>query len=136
MDKRLFLPFMAAAIVWAMLLTGCTNPLPPPPPPPPPPPAGQWTNAVAIWYGAQFHGRQTTSGQEFDMEKLTGSHVSLPMGAKVEVVSLKTGKQVFVTINDRSQYEPGHPLAISKAAAQQLGVYPQHSFRVRYRWMK
>lgn len=136
MDKRLLLPLIAVVVMWALLLTGCTSPLPPPPAPSPPPPVGQWTDSVAIWYGPMYHGRQTTSGQEFDMEKMTASHGSLPMGAKVEVIAISTGKQVIVTINDRSQYELGRPLALSKAAAEKLGVYPQRSFPVRYRWVK
>ena len=34
---------------------------------------------ISSWYGAKFHGRLTSSGEPFDMYKLTAAHRSLPI---------------------------------------------------------
>lgn len=113
--------------------------------PPPPPPStvvvrqvtqGEWVSGEAIWYGELYHGRRTTSGEQFDMRLLTGSHTTIPFGAKVEVVNPSNGKSVVIVINDRSNLEGGIDLAISKAAAEELGLVRQRRFQVNYQWME
>lgn len=128
---------LAAAAALALAIAACA-PAPewkqPDQAPPPLPPQGQWVSGEAVWYGMMFHGRATTSGQQFDMNKLTASHGSLPMGAMVLVESPETGKQVMVRVNDRHNLEGGQDLCLSKAAAVALDKYPQRRFPVRYKW--
>ena len=54
---------------------------------------------LAAWYGKSHHGRKTTSGERFSMRELTAAHRSLPLGTKVLVTNLETGKWVEVKIN-------------------------------------
>jgi rare lipoprotein A len=76
----------------------------------------------ASWYGPGFHGRRTASGERFDMHALTAAHKTLPLGSRVRVRSVHTGKEVVVRINDRGPYKNQRIIDLSYAAAKALGV--------------
>jgi len=76
----------------------------------------------ASWYGPNFHGKLTASGEIFDQNALTAAHRELPFGTKVLVTNLKNGKSTVVTINDRGPYVKGRHIDLSKAAAKKLGM--------------
>ncbi|MDB5742455.1 MAG: rare lipoprotein [Polaromonas sp.] len=76
----------------------------------------------ASWYGGQFHGRRTASGEHYDKYALTAAHKTLPFGTIVRVRSLTLGKEVDVRINDRGPFTPGRVIDVSQAAAQALGL--------------
>jgi rare lipoprotein A len=77
---------------------------------------------VASWYGPQFHGRRTASGERFDRNEYTAAHRTLPFGSRVCVRSAITGKAVVVRINDRGPFAPGRVIDLSQAAAEELGM--------------
>ncbi len=79
---------------------------------------------LASWYGAKFHGRKTSSGETFDMNKNTAAHRTLPFGTEVKVTFLKTGKSVLVRINDRGPHVKNRIIDLSKNAADCLGLTP------------
>src|SRR5258708_13410995 len=56
---------------------------------------------TASWYGEYFQGKQTASGEPYDMRDFTAAHPSLPLGTFVRVTNLRNGKAVVVRINDR-----------------------------------
>lgn len=76
----------------------------------------------ASWYGAQFHGRRTASGENYDKYALTAAHKTLPFGTIVRVRSLKLGREVDVRINDWGPFSPGRVIDVSQAAAEALGL--------------
>ncbi|MBH2018522.1 MAG: septal ring lytic transglycosylase RlpA family protein [Burkholderiales bacterium] len=76
----------------------------------------------ASWYGAQFHGRRTASGENYDKYALTAAHKTLPFGTIVRVRSLALGREVDVRINDRGPFSPGRVIDLSQAAAEALGL--------------
>ena len=76
----------------------------------------------ASWYGGQFHGRRTASGENYDKYALTAAHKTLPFGTIVRVRSLALGREVDVRINDRGPFSPGRVIDVSQAAAQVLGL--------------
>ena len=76
----------------------------------------------ASWYGGQFHGRRTASGETYDKYALTAAHKTLPFGTIVRVRSLKLGREVDVRINDRGPFAPGRVIDVSQAAAEALGL--------------
>lgn len=76
----------------------------------------------ASWYGAEFQGKKTASGERFDADDMTAAHRKLPLGTKVEVTNLDNGKTVEVEINDRGPYAKGRIIDLSKAAAKKLGM--------------
>lgn len=77
---------------------------------------------LASWYGGQFHGRLTASGERFDRGDMTAAHRTLPFGSKVCVRNVSTGKTVLVRINDRGPFAPGRVIDLSQAAARELGI--------------
>jgi rare lipoprotein A len=85
----------------------------------------------ASWYGADFHGRKTASGEVYDMYQLTAAHRTFPLGSTVMVTHLKDGKSVMVTINDRGPFVKGRIIDLSYAAAQALGMVEEGVARVR-----
>ena len=74
----------------------------------------------ASWYGKQFHGKTTASGEDFDMFELTAAHRKLPLGTFVKVTNLKNGKWVIVRINDRGPYVGDRIMDLSYSAARML----------------
>jgi rare lipoprotein A len=77
---------------------------------------------LASWYGADFDGWSTASGEPYDMHALTGAHRTLPLGTIVRVVNVENGRHVYVRINDRGPYLNGRILDLSFAAARELDM--------------
>lgn len=76
---------------------------------------------LASWYGAQFHGRQTASGERFDKEAMTAAHRTLPFGTLLEVRNLDNGQTAVLRVNDRGPFVHGRILDCSEAGALALG---------------
>ena len=89
-----------------------------------------WTGIVS-WYGPQFDGRLTASGQPFDMFSLTAAHPTLPFGSMVRLVNVKTGRSQVVRINDRGPFVDGREMDVSFLVASRLGLVEQGIGRVR-----
>jgi rare lipoprotein A len=75
---------------------------------------------MASWYGKQFHGKTTASGEDFDMFELTAAHRQLPLGTYVKVTNLRNGKWIIVRVNDRGPYVSGRIMDLSYGAARML----------------
>jgi rare lipoprotein A len=85
----------------------------------------------ASWYGKQFDGRNTASGEPFDMFQFTAAHLALPLGTLVRVTNLRNGTSVVVRINDRGPMVPGRIIDLSYSAAQMLQFGGRGVERVR-----
>ncbi len=77
---------------------------------------------VASWYGHDFHGKRTSSGEVYDMQGLTAAHKTLPLGTRVMVINPANGRSVIVRINDRGPFVDGRVIDLSYAAAEKLGI--------------
>jgi peptidoglycan lytic transglycosylase len=77
---------------------------------------------VASWYGSVFNGRQTASGEKYDMYAMTACHPTLPFGTKVRVVNMRNHRSVIVRITDRGLLYDGRVMDLSYAAAEKLGM--------------
>ena len=77
---------------------------------------------VASWYGRQFHGRKTASGETFDMNGLTAAHRSLPLNCYIRVTNKNNGKSVIVKVNDRGPFHGNRVVDLSYGAAKSLGI--------------
>jgi rare lipoprotein A len=82
----------------------------------------KFLRGLATWYGAQFHGRKTASGEIFDMYALTACHPSLPFGTLVRVKNLRNRRSVVVRITDRNDLFHGRIIDLSFAAAEALNM--------------
>jgi rare lipoprotein A len=85
----------------------------------------------ASWYGKYFHGRDTASGEPYDMFQFTAAHLKLPLGTYVKDTNLPNGKWVVVKINDRGPVTPGRIIDLSYGAASMLQFRAKGLERVR-----
>jgi rare lipoprotein A len=92
---------------------------------------GGTQEGIASWYGKEFQGRPTASGERFDMHALTAAHRSLPFGTRVKVTNLENSKSVVVRINDRGPNQKGRLIDLSYAAAKQLDLIGAGTAKVR-----
>jgi rare lipoprotein A (peptidoglycan hydrolase) len=84
----------------------------------------------ASWYGADFQGSPTASGEPFDMYGLTAAHRTLPLGSQARVTNLDNGRSVVVRINDRGPFHDGRMVDLSYEAAREIGMVPAGTARV------
>ncbi|MDR3020742.1 MAG: septal ring lytic transglycosylase RlpA family protein [Treponema sp.] len=77
---------------------------------------------IASWYGREFDGRPTASGEIFDSSQLTAAHPSLPFGTILVVTNRHNNKKVTVRINDRGPFVAARIIDVSRAAAEQLDM--------------
>jgi rare lipoprotein A len=73
------------------------------------------------WYGKKFNGQKTSSGELYDMYKMTAAHPTLPIPSYARVTNLSNGKQVIVRINDRGPFLSSRVIDLSYTAALKLG---------------
>ena len=84
--------------------------------------AGHTQEGMASYYHDRFQGRRTASGERYRKGVLSAAHKTLPLGTKVRVTKLSTGKSVIVKINDRGPYAKGRVIDLSRRAARNLGI--------------
>ena len=97
--------------------------------------AGYRARGVASWYGPDFHGLATSSGEQYDMNAMTAAHTSLPLPTWVEVKNLENGKSVVVKVNDRGPFVDNRLIDLSYAAAKQLDMVRNGTAHVEVRAM-
>lgn len=74
----------------------------------------------ASWYGEDFHGRPTSSGEIYDMYKKTAAHKTLPLGTYVKVINLENNESTIVRINDRGPFVKDRIIDLSYGAAKEI----------------
>jgi rare lipoprotein A len=93
---------------------------------------------VASWYGRQFHGRRTSSGEPFDMYAVSAAHRTLPLPSYVHVTNLDNGRSIIVRVNDRGPFHETDRriIDLSYAAAVKIGMTGSGTANVRVRAME
>jgi len=94
------------------------------------PPGSFSQRGIASWYGRRFHGKPTSSGEPYDMYKMSAAHPTLPIPSYARVTNLANGRSVVVRINDRGPFHPGRIMDVSYAAAHRLGYASKGSAEV------
>ncbi len=84
----------------------------------------------ASFYGKEFNGRRTASGEYFNLRHFTAAHRTLAFGTNVRVINLDNGRNVVVRINDRGPFMKGRIIDISAAAAKEIGLTGTANVRV------
>ena len=98
----------------------------------PPQPAHLWTQTGrASWYGKFFQGKETASGEDYNMDAMTCAHRSLPLGSLVKVTNLRNHKSVILRVNDRGPVPRSRIIDLSYAAARNLGFARKGTAPVR-----
>jgi len=104
--------------------------------------SGAWKDemeGLASWYGLDFNGRLTASGEVYDMYKFTAAHKTLPLGTVVKVTNLENGMTVEVKVNDRGPYVKGRIIDLSRTAGRAIDIRGSGTAEVKLevvRWPK
>jgi|Deesub1362A_J573_1020465.scaffolds.fasta_scaffold00171_47 rare lipoprotein A len=85
---------------------------------------------IASWYGPEFHGRPTASGEIFNMYAMTAAHRELPFGTKLRITNPENNRSVIVTVNDRGPFVSGRDIDLSYGAAREIGIINKGVARV------
>lgn len=83
---------------------------------------GYYSEGVASWYGPDFHGKSTSSGEIYNMYGMTAAHKELPIPCYVKVTNLENGLSIIVRVNDRGPFHTGRIIDLSYTAAEKLGI--------------
>ena len=86
---------------------------------------------IASWYGEDFHGKPTASGEIYNMYAMTAAHKTLPLGTYVRVTNLENGRRVVVKINDRGPFVKGRIIDLSYSAAKKLDMIKKGTAKVK-----
>ena len=122
------------AILGLLVLSACSRAvIVAPPGPPAPPRVDAEEVGSASWYGFPYHGRQTASGEVYDMNELTAAHRTLPLGTRLMVTNTANGRVLEVRVNDRWPFVRDRILDLSYGAAQVLGAVGPGVIPVRLR---
>jgi rare lipoprotein A len=84
--------------------------------------SGYVERGVASWYGPDFHGISTSTGERYDMYAMTAAHKTLPLPAYARVTNLANGRSIVVRINDRGPFKANRIIDLSYAAAVRLDM--------------
>ncbi len=85
----------------------------------------------ASWYGSDFHGKRTATGETYNMHALTAAHKTLPLGTRVKVTNLENGRSAYLVVNDRGPFVRGRIIDLSYGAARKLGSVDKGIIKVR-----
>lgn len=78
---------------------------------------------LASWYGNEFHGRKTASGEVFNQYKKTVASNHLPMGTRLKITCIATGRSTIAKVNDTGNFgKYGRKLDLSRGTADAIGL--------------
>lgn len=84
----------------------------------------------ATWYGNQFHGRLTASGERFNQHAMTCASNKHKFGTHLKVTNLANGKSVVCRVNDRGKLGRGVVVDLSKGAFAKIAPLSQGKVKV------
>ncbi len=117
-------------------LAGCAHKKTTGPTPAIPVKIGHTETGIASWYGHPYDGRQSASGEIYNMEAMVAAHRTMPFGTWVRVHNLSNGKTVEVRIIDRGPFVHGRIIDLSHAAAGAIDMIGPGTARVRLEVIK
>jgi rare lipoprotein A len=87
---------------------------------------------TASWYGSEFHGRPTASGEIFDMNALTCAHREYPFGTRLKVTNVSNNSSVVCLVNDRGPFVSGRDIDLSYGTAKKINMMGTGRVRIEY----
>lgn len=90
---------------------------------------------VASWYGSDFHGKPTSSGELYNMYTKTCAHKEYPFGTRLKVTNISNDRSVECTVNDRGPFIAGRDLDLSYACAKEIGLIGSGTGKVRIEYL-
>ena len=110
--KKSFKTWIFFIFIFSTILSSCSLPVSREPYA-----SGYIERGIASWYGEEFHGRPTSSGEIYDMHALTAAHKLMPLGTVAKVTNLENGRSVIVKINDRGPFIDDRIIDLSYGSA-------------------
>ena len=95
-----------------------------------------YLEGITSWYGPQFHGKPTASGERYNQHGFSAAHPVLPLGTWILVENQENGRKIRLRVNDRGPYKKGRILDLSRSAARILGVLEKGTAPVRITVLK
>jgi rare lipoprotein A (peptidoglycan hydrolase) len=89
------------------------------------------TEGIGSWYGADFHGRLTASGERYDMHGISAAHRTMPLPSYARVTNLDNGRSIIVRVNNRGPFVDNRIIDLSIGSARALDFYKKGIARVR-----
>jgi rare lipoprotein A (peptidoglycan hydrolase) len=86
---------------------------------------------IASWYGPDFHGRLTASGERYDMHGISAAHRTMPLPSYARVTDLDNGRSIIVRVNNRGPFVYNRIIDLSTGTAKALDFYRKGTARVR-----
>ena len=77
---------------------------------------------MTSYYGEDFHGRQTSNGEIYNMYAMTCAHRELPFNTIIKATNPMNNKSVTVRVNDRGPFVSGRELDLSLGAAEKIDM--------------
>jgi len=118
--------WIGLAMVVCVTAAGCASPNPgtsvASAPVGPAPGAIRSVVGTASWYGPGLDGHPTATGEIYNQDQMTAASSIFPLGARVIVTDLGSGRAVEVRINDRGPFRKGRKIDLSFGAARALGM--------------
>lgn len=97
---------------------------------------GYVERGVASWYGPGFHKVRTSTGETYDMYRMTAAHKTLPLPAYVRVTNLQNGRSIVVRVNDRGPFVGNRIIDLSYTAAAKLDMLRNGTAMVEVRTLE
>lgn len=85
----------------------------------------------ATWYGNQFNGRLTASGERFNQHAMTCASNRYKLGTQLKVTNTANGKSVVCRVNDRGKLGRGVVVDLSKGAFAKIAPLSQGKTKVK-----
>ena len=115
--KKSFKTWIFFIFIFSTILSSCSLPVSREPYA-----SGYIERGIASWYGEEFHGRPTSSGEIYDMHALTAAHKLMPLGTVAKVTNLENGRSVTVKINDRGPFIDDRIIDLSYGSAGSIDM--------------
>ncbi len=93
--------------------------------------AATLASGMASYYGNEFAGRRTASGEAYVPSAFTAAHRTAPFGSRIRVTNLANGNEAIVRVNDRGPWARGRIIDVSYAAATKLGLQKSGTAKVQ-----
>ncbi|MEW6570763.1 MAG: septal ring lytic transglycosylase RlpA family protein [Nitrospirota bacterium] len=90
---------------------------------------------IASWYGSDFHGKYTSSGEKFNMYAMTCAHRKYPFGSVLKITNVTNNKSIDCIVNDRGPFVGGRDIDLSYAAARDIGMIGQGTGQVKIEYL-
>ncbi len=86
---------------------------------------------ICSYYGDEFQGRKTASGERYNKSDLTCAHRTHPFGTLLRVTRFDNKKSVVVRVTDRGPFIKGYVVDVSKRAAIELDMVREGIVKVK-----